>query len=208
MPELFTMPGTCALAPNIAVAWLDAPVAIRNMAHGDHQTPEFLAINPQGKVPALRFDDGDVLTEAAAILAWLRAEHGGEAYARDKKLGRKEAEALSFMTSEVHATYQPHFAAEAFADDEATQAQVKAHAYAKLAEHYARMDATLSAAGGTWYLGERSFADAYLYVLTGWIEQTPLSIADHPALRDHRGRMEQDKGVQLALARQAMTPLG
>jgi hypothetical protein len=39
MPELFTMPGTCALAPNIAIAWLDAPVAIRNMAHGDHQTP-------------------------------------------------------------------------------------------------------------------------------------------------------------------------
>ena len=190
MVELYTLPDTCALAPNIAVAWLDAPVAIRNMERGDHTKAEYLAINPQGKVPALRFEDGDVLTEEAAILAYLGAGYGGEGHARNRSLGRKEAEALAFMTSEVHATYQPHFAAATFADDEAAQDRVKAHAYAKLAEHYARMDATLRAAGGTWYLGQRSFADAYLYVLTRWIDQTPLSIADHSALRDHRGRME------------------
>lgn len=208
MPELVTMPETCALAPNIAVAWLDAPVTIRNIKRGDQARPDFLAINPQGKVPALRFEDGDVLTEAAAILAWLGAEHGSEAYARTTRLGRKEAEALSFMTSEVHATYLPHFAAEALADGEAAQDEVKAHAYAKLAEHYAQMEATLTASGGTWYLEERSFADAYLYVLARWIDQTPLAIADYPALRDHRSRMEMDDGVKLALVRQGMTPLG
>lgn len=37
MPTLYTMPGTCSLAPNIAVAWLDAPVEIHNMAYGDHK---------------------------------------------------------------------------------------------------------------------------------------------------------------------------
>lgn len=208
MPELYTMPGTCALAPNIAVAWLDAPVTIRNMEQGDQKTDAYRAINPQGKVPALRFEDGDVLTEAAAILAYLGAEHGGEAYGRDKSLGRKEAEALSYMTSEVHATYAPHFAAATFADDKDAQEEVKAHAYAKLAEHYAQLEATLRAAGGVWYLGQRSFADAYLYVLTRWIDQTPMAIADYPALKDHRSRMEDDDGVQLALSRQGMEPLG
>ena len=208
MPELYTMPGTCALAPNIVVAWLDAPVTIRNLERGEHKAEAYLAINPRGKVPALRFEDGDVLTEAAAILAHLGAAHGSERYARDEALGRKEAEALSYMTSEVHAAYGPHFAARTFADDEAAQAQVKAHAYAKLADHYARMEATLTAAGGTWYLGQRSFADAYLYVLTRWIEQTPLAIGDYPALKAHRGRMEEDEGVRLALARQGMEPLG
>ncbi|WP_206076981.1 glutathione S-transferase N-terminal domain-containing protein [Palleronia sediminis] len=78
MPTLYTMPGTCSLAPNIAIAWLDAPVEVHNMAYGDHKRDEYLAINPKGKVPAIRFEDGDVLTEAAAILAWLGAEHGGE----------------------------------------------------------------------------------------------------------------------------------
>ncbi|MGB5778301.1 MAG: glutathione S-transferase N-terminal domain-containing protein, partial [Allopontixanthobacter sediminis] len=90
---LYTMPGTCSLAANIAVAWIDAPVAVENLAYGDHKKDAYLAINPKGKVPAVRFPDGDVLTELSAILAWLGAEHGGENYARDSKLGRREAEA-------------------------------------------------------------------------------------------------------------------
>ena len=206
MPTLYCMPGTCSLAPNIAVAWLDAPVEVRTMAYGDHRTDDYLAINPKGKVPALRFEDGDVLTEAAAILAWLGAAHGGGGYARDTTLGRKEAEALSYMTSEVHADFGPHFAAQAFADGEACQEEAKAKAYDKVAGHYRHMDDVLREAGGEWYLGERSFADAYLYVLTRWAEQTP---ADLPAgLADHRRRMGADEDVRAALARQEMEPVG
>jgi glutathione S-transferase len=205
-PILYTMPGTCALAPNIAVAWLDAPVTIKTLERGDHKKKEYLSINPKGKVPALQFDDGDVLTEAAAILAYLGAEYGKEGYARDQKLGRKEAEALSYMTSEVHAAYGPHFAPQAFADSELAQNEIKAKTYEKLATHYARMDANL-AASGDWYLKQRSFADAYLYVLTRWIEQTPLSIDDYPNLKKYRARMEADEGVKLALQRQNMEPV-
>jgi len=73
MPTLYTMPGTCSLSPNIAIAWLDAPVAIQNIPYGDQKKEYYLAINPRGQVPALRFKDGDVLTEATAILAWLGA---------------------------------------------------------------------------------------------------------------------------------------
>ncbi len=206
MPTLYTMPGTCSLAPNIAVAWLDAPVTVRNMAYGDHRKDAYLAINPKGKVPALRFEDGDVLTEAAAILAWLGAAHGSEGYARDTALGRKEAEALSYMTSEVHADFAPHFAAQTFADDEAAQDAVKKKAYGKIDAHYRRLDETL-AANGDWYLGKRSFADAYLYVLTRWCDQTPMAIGDYPALAAHRARMEGNGGVRAALARQDMEPL-
>lgn len=207
MPTLYTMPGTCALAPNIAIAWVDAPVTVHNMAYDDHKKPDYLAINPKGQVPALRFDDGDVLTEAAAILAYIGAEYGSEGYARDERLGRKEAEALSFMTSEVHAAYGPHFAAQRFAESEMAQQEVKRAAYVTLAEHYERMEDQL-ARNGDWYLGERSFADAYLYVLTRWLEQTPLSADDYPALKAHRGRMEADDGVREALERQDMEPVG
>ncbi len=206
MPTLYTMPGTCSLAPNIAIAWLDAPVEIENMAYGDHKKDAYRAINPKGKVPALRFEDGDVLTEAAAILTWLGAAHGGGRYARDTMLGRKEAEALSYMTSEVHADYAPHFAADAFAESEPAREEVKAKAYAKLNDHYRRLDEALAEAGD-FYLGERSFADAYLYVLTRWIDQTPIEIGDYPALAAFRSRMQQDEGVKTALARQDMAPL-
>jgi glutathione S-transferase len=200
------MPGTCALAPNIAVAWLNAPVTIKTMERGDQKKEEYLSINPKGKVPALQFDDRDVLTEAAAILAYLGAEYGKEGYARNQKLGRKEAEALSYMTSEVHATYGPHFAPQAFADSDSAQKEIRAKAYEKLAMHYERMEGNLAAAGD-WYLKDRSFADAYLYVLTRWIEQTPLSIDNYPNLKKHRARMETDEGVKLALQRQNMEPV-
>ncbi len=83
MPTLYTMPGTCSLAPNIAIAWLDAPVDIHNMAYGDHKKDAYLEINPKGKVPAVRFEDGDVLTEASAILAWLGSTYGKGKFARD-----------------------------------------------------------------------------------------------------------------------------
>lgn len=203
---LYTMPGTCALAPNIAVAWLNAPVTIKTMERGDHKKDPYLSINPKGKVPALQFDDGDVLTEAAAILAYLGAKYGKEGYARDQKLGRKEAEALSYMTSEVHAAYGPHFAVQAFADSDSAQKEIKAKTYEKLAKHYERLESNLAAAGD-WYLKDRSFADAFLYVLTRWIELTPLSIDNYPNLKKHRARMEADESVKLALQRQNMEPL-
>ncbi|MCB1885894.1 MAG: glutathione S-transferase [Geminicoccaceae bacterium] len=206
MPKLYTMPGTCALAPNIAVAWLGAPIEIANMAYGDHKKDAYLAINPRAQVPALVFDDGDVLTEAAAILAHIGAAYGKESYARDERLGRKEA--LSYMTSEVHGAYGPHFAAARYADGEAAQAEVKRKSYDRLHEHFVRLEKTLNDAGGEWYLGRRSFADAYLYVLTRWIKQTPLSIDDYPALKGHRARMEADEKVGVALKRQGMDPVG
>lgn len=208
MAKLYTMPGTCALAPNIAIAWLAAPIEVHNLAYGDHKKDDYLAINPKGKVPALRFDDGEVLTEAAAILAYIGAAYGTDDYARDKPLGRKEAEALSYMTSEVHADYGPHFAAQRFADSEAAQKEVRSKAYDKLARHYERLNGVLKSNGGEWYLGEQSFADAYLYVLSRWIEQTPLAIDDYPALKAHRQRMEADEGVKTALKRQGMEPTG
>ncbi len=70
------------------------------------------------------------------------------------------------------------------------------------------MNGILSNSCGDWYLGKRSFADMFLYVLTRWIEQTPLSIDNYPALKAHRTRMEADEGVRLALKRQDMEPIG
>ncbi len=208
MPTLYTMPGTCSLSPNIAVAWIDAPVEISTMAYGDHKKDDYLAINPKGKVPAVTLDDGDVLTEAAAILAWLGATHGKGGYGRETQLGRKEAEALSYMTSEVHAAYGGHFGPQNFAETEAAVEEVKRKTYGNLVGHYKRMDGILSDNGGKWYLGKRSFADTFLYVLTRWLDQTPLSYGDYPALKQHLARMEADDGVRLALKRQNMEPIG
>lgn len=208
MPTLYTMAGTCALAPNIAIAWLDAPIEVKNIPYGEQKSQGFLAINPQGKVPVLQFEDGDVLTQAASILTYIGAEYGKEGWERDAKLGRKEDEALAYMTSEVHGAFGPHFSVAMFASSEDAKRQVMEHAYKSIDSHLRRLDATLYDNGGTWYLGRRSFADAFLYVISRWVDLTPLNISDYPALKAHRQRMEQDDAVKVALARQEMKPVG
>ncbi len=94
------------------------------------------------------------------------------------------------------------------AESESAQAEVERKTYQKLRGHYDRLEKVLSESAGDWYLGQRSMADTFLYVLERWIEQTPLSIDDYPALRRHRVRMEQDDGVRKALQRQGMEPVG
>jgi glutathione S-transferase len=80
--------------------------------------------------------------------------------------------------------------------------------YEKLASQYQQMNDTLSDNGGERYLGQRSFADTFLYVLTRWIEKTPLAIKNYPTLKAHRARMEADEGVRQALQRQSEKPIG
>lgn len=207
MPTLYTMPGTCALAPNIAVAWLNAPVEINNLAFGDHRKPKYLAINANGKVPSLAFEDGDVLTETVAILEYIGATWGKADNSRDTVIGRKEAEALSYMSTSVYSDFAPHFAVQNFATSRAARDEIKANAYVKLRVHFDRLNQQLLDSDGNWLLGQQTFADAYLHVLTRWIEQTPMSILHFPALAKHRQRMQSNTAVKLALVRQKMKPV-
>jgi glutathione S-transferase len=69
---------------------------------GAGQTPEYLAINPTGAVPAIRLDDGRVLAESNAIL-WYLAE--GSAYLPADRFARaKVAQWLSFEADYVQSS--------------------------------------------------------------------------------------------------------
>lgn len=46
-----------------------------NLLNRDHKSDDYLAINPQGLVPSIKTDEGDVLTQSPAILEWLEEEH-------------------------------------------------------------------------------------------------------------------------------------
>jgi glutathione S-transferase len=69
-------PGSCARVPLIALEEAGAPFETRLVAYmaGDHRKPEFLALNPPGKVPVLEID-GEVLTQNGAILTYLARRH-------------------------------------------------------------------------------------------------------------------------------------
>lgn len=203
--KLYAMPGTCALAVNIALQWAESDYEVALMKHGDQRQPEFLQINPMGKVPVLVLDEGRVLTEASAILNWI-----AETYP-DAGLGGNNADRryeinnwLSFMTSEVHASgYGPHFAPQLFHPDEGEHETVRATTHKRLQGFYAQLESRLD--GRTHPVDDqRTIADAYLFVLTLWIDMIPVSLADFPGLESFRKSMEANPGVNRALELQGM----
>src|SRR5256885_6578952 len=70
--KLYYAPGTCALATRIALIEANAPheVIKLDFPKGEQRSPEYLAINPKGRVPALVTERG-VLTETPALLAYV-----------------------------------------------------------------------------------------------------------------------------------------
>ncbi|WP_444904826.1 glutathione S-transferase N-terminal domain-containing protein [Microbulbifer sp. CnH-101-E] len=203
--KLYAMPGTCALAPNIASIWARVPVELVNLERGEHQANTYLLLNPKGQVPALQLDDGQVLTEATAILLYIASlSENPELSPYEPIQWARQAEALSYMSSEVHSDFGPHFVPERFASSPEARKDIQRHAYEKLEMHFRRLDKSFEEAGGNGYLGKRTVVDSYLFVLCRWIDSTPLELNSFSYLAEFRSRLEKESDVINALKRQKM----
>jgi glutathione S-transferase len=196
------MPNTCALAPHIVIKWTGLDIDVEVMPSGGSRLPAYLAINRHGKVPALVFDNGDILTEAAAILPYLaelapEAELGGS----DPIERARVAEALGFMVGEVHSDWTPHFAPQRYLTNDEDYPELERVTFERLAPQYAFLDASIGK--GPWLLfGRRTIADAYLYMLARTADLMPGRLTPYPKLAAFRARLDVDSGVIAALAEQ------
>jgi glutathione S-transferase len=75
---LYYSPGSCSLAPHIVLNEVGQPFELRKFATADraNYSPDYLAVNPKGRIPALQID-GFILTENPAILAYLGRKFPG-----------------------------------------------------------------------------------------------------------------------------------
>ena len=194
--KLYYSPGACSLAPHIVALEAGFEVALDKIDMKDKKTADgrdYLAINPKGYVPALELDSGEVLTEGPAIgqyLADLKPESG--LAPANGTLARYQLQALlNYITSEIHKTYSPLFAADT---PEATVANRKAY----LQKRYAYLDAIL--AKQPWLMGEQfGIADAYLFTVTRWAKAVHVDLSAFTALADFQKRVQERPAVQAAL---------
>lgn len=102
---LFFAPGSCAVAVQIALLETGAPFTARqlNLAAGEQRSPEYLAINPKGRVPALITEQG-TLTETPALLLYVaqRFPDAKLAPLDNPFLLARMQEVNSFLASTVH----------------------------------------------------------------------------------------------------------
>jgi glutathione S-transferase len=186
MLTLYLSPGASSMAPHIALEEIGVPFEIKSVSFHkkEHQSPEFRAINPEGKVPTLILDDGHVLTETAGILFYL-AKRFPDALLLPQGDLETEAQIVSWMSYTASTLYP---------------ARGKGLEQAKAI--YAIADQRLDAPD--WAVGRYSIADIHLFrVFWRFANALKPSREDLPHLWAHHDRMMERPAVRRTIATEA-----
>ena len=202
MLKLYFAPGTCALATHIALAEAGADYTAERIDFktNQQQSPEYLAINPKGRVPALVTDRG-VLTENVAMLAYIAQTFPKAKLAPvDDPYAFAEVQAInSYLSSTVHVAHSHKGRGYRWATEESSFADMKKTLPKSMGAVFALLEQKMLK--GPWMMGETyTICDPYLFTLTGWLEGDGVDIATLPKVADHFKRMKDRPAVQKALA--------
>ena len=158
---------------------------------GETRTPEFLARNPNGRIPTLQLDDGTHLWESNAIL-WYLAE--GTAFAPATSLGRARTLQWMFFEQYSHEPYvaTPRYLVRHLPKDHPRQAELPA----RLEKGYAALGVMeRHLASHTWFVDERyGLADIALYAYTHVAPDGGLDLAPYPSVRAWLARVASQPG--------------
>ena len=186
--KLYYSPGACSLSPHIVAREAGVPLELERVDLASKKTEsgdDFRAINPKGYVPALRLDDGSVLTEGPAIVQYLVDQKPSSELAPQRY---RLAEWLAFLNSEVHKVWGGLW------NPKAERAPI----LEKLEPRLAFMESELKKR--PFLMGERfSAADAYLFTLLNWAQWTEVDLSRFPALTQYAERVRQRPKVQESL---------
>jgi glutathione S-transferase len=211
MLKLFYAPNACSLASHIALTEADADFeAVRlDMKGGEQHKPDYLAVNPKGRVPALVTPRG-VLTESVVILGWV-AQTYPQAHLKPEGDFFTFSEMQSFnlyLASTIHVTFAHLFRTTRWADSESAIAEIKAKVPSSLAAQWKLIEQRFSD-GRPWVCGAQyTVADPYLYVFARWLERDGAGgSAAMPLTRAHRARMQERAAVKKVLAAEGIEPV-
>ncbi len=202
MFTFYYAPGTCALASHIALEQSGADYrAVRvDFAANAQRAPDYLKINPKGRVPALA-TPGGVITENPAILAFIAQSFPAARLAPlDDPFAFARVQAFnSYLCSTVHPAHAHRVRGVRWADDPAAIAEMKRKAPQVMADCFDLIEREMLA--GPWVMGEAySVCDPYLFTIAGWLESDGVDIAAFPRVADHHRRMAALPAVRKVLA--------
>ena len=196
MPKLYYSPGACSLSPHIALREAGLSFELEQVNLKEKKTKsgeDYSKINPKGYVPALKLDDGYLLTEGPAIVQWIADQKPGAhlAPANGTAERYKLQEWLTYIGTEIHKNFSPLF-------NPATPEETKTTVRGYLAKRFAYVDEKLE---GKDYLTGSQFtvADGYLFVVTNWAKPMGVDLTPYPNVLAFRERMSARPAVQAAM---------
>lgn len=203
VPTLFYSPNACSLASHIALEETGKPYrAVETLlSRKAHQTPEYLAINPRGKVPALVVEKG-VITENTAILTYIAT-----AYPEAGLLpadGFQQALCIAQMawfSNTPHIFQRAKFRPYYFADDESLHPGIRAKAEASYWNNMQEIDGLLAAR--QWMMGDGyTVVDPYALVFYGWGVSNRMPMEELKEFTRHKNQMLKRPAVKVVLERE------
>lgn len=137
-----------------------------------HESPEYLALNPAGKIPALETGNS-VMFETAAILLWLADSHTRLAPTVESAERGAFLSWLFYMSNTQHAYLRTNFYPEQFADGAAAQDAVRARARTNIAHGFDLFE-QLAREGRPWFAAPApSVLDFYVACALRWVALYP-----------------------------------
>ncbi len=203
--RLFYSPGACSLVTHIALEDAGAefePVRV-TLARGEHLKPEYLALNPHARVPALATDEG-VITENIAILNFIADTFQAEgSVPRGNPFATARCnELLGWFASSVHIAFAQIWRAQRFTGDQSVWPAIQAGGRETLAKQFAEIE---TMCGDGWLVaGYCTAADSYVLTFFRWGRRIGFDMTAYPAWAALCGRMLERPAVQRALEREGL----
>lgn len=195
--KLYYAPAACSLAPHIVIREAGLDVALDKVTFGKERTTEsgknFYDINPQGAVPTLELDTGEVLTEAQVLLQFLAAQAPQANLAPNEGLTRwRLLETLNFIATELHKGISPLFRNPS-EDQRATVTKTVRNRFELLEGKLGDKE---------YLLGPFTIADAYAFVTLNWARKFEIEVS--PKLQSYFQRILARPAVQQALREEGL----
>jgi glutathione S-transferase len=208
MYTLYYYPGNASLMPHMLLREIGAPFELKLVDRASKQqaSPDYLALNPTGRIPVL-VDDGVPIYETAAIALYLADRHP-EARMAPPSGSRGRGAYYKWMvlfTNALQSEYRAWFYAHEFVDNPDYVESVKAATAARIGKTFATISEHL--AQKPWLLGENvSAADLYLFMFLRWGRALPSPPRLDPVLAAFAERVAARPAVQAALAAEGIEP--
>ncbi len=210
MYTLYYSPAAMSFTAHVALreAGLDFDLHEVSIPKGQQRAPDYLAVHPLGRVPALRLPSGDVLTETPAILGFIadaapdRALLPTEAWPR-----ARAAEWMSLFASALHPAFMGFFDPRRFGDSPAVQAALPPDSRLRFRDLLSHVDFRL---GGVPYAvgGRHSLCDVYASTFFMWARFFEFPVRELPGYASLFERVAGRPAFDAALEREGLKRLG
>jgi glutathione S-transferase len=204
MLTLYYGPGACSMASHIVLEESGEKYNPKRMdlAKGEQRAPEYLKMNPQGRVPLLQLDNGDPLAENTAILPYLGKRFN--MWPTDSNAEAKALSLIGFFAASVHPAHGHVGRPERYTADASAHAGIKDMGLKTFHGYLKQIDEKL--AGREWFGDKYSVLDPYGFVFYTWGVRRELPVAElknYTAFKDRMkarpavGRVLEDEKIKV-----------